>query len=106
QGDATLPLLDALGMRHAILGGDAATSLAAVREGIAHIRASNESFALVVQKGAFESDSAPRSLIPSEIAPLTRERAIEVLCNQMPADALVVASTGMISRELYSHRET
>jgi phosphonopyruvate decarboxylase len=106
QGEATLPLLDALGIRHAVLGDEASNPLDAVRQGIDHVRSTNESFAWVVRKGALESESArPRRTAVSESPRLTRERAIELVCGQMPADALVVASTGMISRELYSLRE-
>lgn len=58
--------------------------------------------ALVVPKGVFSGDKKP---IQDDSYPLNREEAIEVLLNQMPKDAIFVATTGRATRELYYLRE-
>lgn len=58
--------------------------------------------ALVVKKGTFAQYSAPPVQSPHL---LLRETAIETLAGLLPADAVVVATTGHISRELYAYRE-
>jgi phosphonopyruvate decarboxylase len=107
QGAATIPILDAVGMRHAVLNGDTESMRQIVAKAADYIATSGESFALIVRKGAFdeepESGSKPCSNTPVE---MSREEAIALVCGLVDQKAMVVASTGMISRELYSFRES
>jgi len=59
--------------------------------------------ALIVRKGLF-ADYKLQSKKP-DIADLPREKAIEQLLDTLPPDAVIVSTTGMISRELYELRE-
>jgi len=59
--------------------------------------------ALIVKKGLF-GDYRLENKRP-DIASLKREDAIEGVLNALPADAVVVSTTGMISREVYEIRE-
>ena len=58
--------------------------------------------ALIVRKGLF-GDYALQNKKP-DIAGLKREDAIEGILKALPADAVVVSTTGMISREVYETR--
>ncbi|MBM3204075.1 phosphonopyruvate decarboxylase, partial [Candidatus Woesearchaeota archaeon] len=104
QGRVTLPLLDAMGIPYAIISRDTG---AAMQEASAIIdRARNESrpVALVVRKDSF----APYMSTSSTEAAgngLLREAAIGSVIKCLPANAVVVATTGMASRELYELRE-
>ena len=59
--------------------------------------------ALIVRKGLF-GDYVLQSKKP-DIAGLKREDAIEGILRALPEDAVVVSTTGMISREVYETRE-
>jgi len=58
--------------------------------------------ALIVRKGLFD-DYKLLSKKP-DIADLPREKAIEQLLDTLPPNAVIVSTTGMISRELYETR--
>ena len=103
QGRVTPSLLDAMEVPYRVLADDEAAALAAASWAVATARQRSAPVALIVRKGAFgpaaahERGAEPRSL-------LTRERAIEIVVGAIAADALVVATTGMIARELYEFR--
>jgi len=59
--------------------------------------------ALVVKKGLFDEYKLQNR--KPDIAELPREKAIELVLDSLPADAVIVSTTGMISRELYEIRE-
>jgi phosphonopyruvate decarboxylase len=100
QGAATLALLDAMRIPYAIL--DAQTREPdAVLHGLLAQPFSGPR-ALVVRAGAFWR-RVPLPSVPAGSA-LAREEAIAVVVDALGADAVIVATTGMISRELYEHR--
>jgi len=106
QGRVTPALLGAMGIPTRVLDGDEPAALAALRWAAAEARERSAPVALLVRKGAFaDAERAARPTAPAgPPLPLTRERAIERIAASLPDDASVVASTGMIARELYEHR--
>lgn len=60
--------------------------------------------ALLVHKGAFSEAESRRPNSVMHGAELTREHAIALITAILPEDTVVVATTGMISRELYEQR--
>ena len=68
-----------------------------------YMEETNEAFALIVQKGAF-SDYKLQNDIETELS-LNREEAIQVVASSIEEDAVIVSTTGMISRELFEYRE-
>jgi len=58
--------------------------------------------ALIVKKGMFGDYTLQNRC--ADIAEKRRETAIEELLNELPADSVIVSTTGMISRELYELR--
>lgn len=100
QGKITLSLFETMGIPATVIpeeGWQEAVSAAvdrAVRE--------SRPVALIVRKGLF----AEYVLLGKkpDLSDLPRERAIEHIIGKLPSDAVIVSTTGMISRELYETR--
>lgn len=60
--------------------------------------------ALLARKGALADDADGGAAGEASPSATTRERAIEILTERLPADSTIVSTTGKISRELYEHR--
>lgn len=103
QGKVTLSLFETLGIPTSVLPDDEAAGLAMARAAVARALAESRPVALVVKKGLFETYTLQNK--KPDIALLKREKAIEEILDTLPADAVVVSTTGMISRELYETRE-
>ena len=106
QGEVTLDLLDAMGIKYYLLNKDSNNSTAKdiVGEAAKYMESNNEPVAIVVSKGTFEKYI--RNDIRTEGYELTREKAIDILLNNIDEDYLVVSTTGKTSRELFELRET
>jgi phosphonopyruvate decarboxylase len=100
MGAATLALLEALRIPYTILGADTPDAAALVADILSQPLAGPH--ALVVRAGTF--GAAPGSAPAAPDATLTRERAIGIVLDHVAPDAVVVATTGMISRELHEER--
>lgn len=103
QGKVTLPLLDAMGIEHATLSADEAEAMEQVRHAAERMRTTGEAYALVIRKGTF-ADYKLQTTVADESA-LTREQAIRMVAEAMDSRAVVVSTTGKISRELFEYRE-
>jgi len=105
QGKATLPLLEAMGIKYEILTAEEDDLKAQIERAVKHMNETKEAFALVVRKGTFDNyklTSQPSALTSS--LSLTREEAIQAVAASMDERAVVVSTTGMISRELFEYR--
>ena len=102
QGRITPAQLELLGIPYAILDAGSDPE-AAVADAIARTRALSAPYALLVRKGSFAKSTAPA--LPGRDAELTREAAIEQVLAALPADAAVVSTTGMASREVFEIRK-
>jgi phosphonopyruvate decarboxylase len=101
QGRITPDLLDVLEIPYQVLDGDCAEPAALVRRALAVARRRSGPSAIVVRRGAF----APHT--PSMAAPrfpLKREEAIAALLAGLDPNSPIVATTGMIGRELFELR--
>ena len=102
QGRVMLPLLEAVEIPYCVLPPDAAEAESVVEAGIGIAGRDGLPYAFVVRRGTFE----PFALIP-ETAPiytLSREDAIKVIVDSLEPSDIVVATTGMVSRELFEYR--
>ena len=99
QGRATPGLLHALEVPFLTLDGDETQGLRAARWAVMEARRRDGPVALLVRKGVF---AATRTDPPArrDDLPITRAAAIQAVVEAMLANSVVVASTGMISREL------
>ncbi len=102
QGKVTLPLLDAMGIEHATLSADEDEAMEQVRHAAERMRTTGEAYALVIRKGTF-ADYKLQTTVADESA-LTREQAIQMVAGAMDSRAVVVSTTGKISRELFEYR--
>ena len=102
QGQITLPLLDVMGIDHAVLSDDNVSAIAQVATAIGAL-CRGESYALVVTKDCFEP-YALQQTTPNTL-PMSREEAIGAVLAQLGERDVVVSTTGMTSRELFELRE-
>ncbi len=103
QGRVTLELLSTMEVPYTILSNDMSKTevLDAVSHCAASARSESRVHALVVKKDFFEK-YAPKQSYESEYE-LTREKAIQLVASHWN-DELIVATTGLTSRELYEYR--
>lgn len=102
QGKVTVSLFETLGIPTDILPDTTARAVACARKAVKRAMRERRPVALVVRKGTL-ADYALRSRRP-DLAPARREAVIERILKRLPADAVVVSTTGMISREVYETR--
>lgn len=102
QGKVTLPLLDAMGIRHEILSQDETEFRGQLDEAVRLMSETGEAFAFIVRKNTFEPYTLQRHEINEY--PLSREEAIQKVAPSLGAKDVIVSTTGMISRELFEYR--
>ena len=100
QGKVTLSLLDAMGIKYAVLDENWEGQ---VGEALRVIRETNGIYALIVRKGTFEEYKLQHQVASDW--ELGREEAIKIVVDKLREDDIVVSTTGMISRELFEYRE-
>lgn len=102
QGKITLPLLDAMGIRHEILSQDETEFRSQMDGAVRHMSETGEAFAFIVRKNTFEPYTLQRHEVNEY--PLSREEAIQKVAAGLSAKDVIVSTTGMISRELFEYR--
>ncbi len=103
QGKVTIPLLNSMGIEHAVLAKEQKEFEKQLQHAINHIHDTHECFAFVVQKETFENYSLSNNI--NSPFPLSREEAIQSVIQSIEENDIVVSTTGMISRELFECRE-
>ena len=103
QGKVTVSLFETLGIPTEILPEDESAALELTRKMVEKAKAESRPVALVVRKGLFAEYKLQNK--DADIASVRREDAIEGVLRGLPEDAVIVSTTGMISREVYETRE-
>ena len=103
QGKITLSLFETLGIPTSVIPDDEPAALALAASAVAQTLAESRPVALVARKGLFAHHTLQNK--PADISTLRREDAIEGVLRALPPSAVVVSTTGMISREVYETRE-
>ncbi|MDC0111082.1 phosphonopyruvate decarboxylase [Emcibacteraceae bacterium] len=103
QGKVTLATLEAMGIPYSILDGDEDAALEVIKIATKTAKKNSSAYALVIKKGCFGDYSLQSSSKNSYT--LTREAAIKQVVDALDGDDIVVATTGMASRELFEYRE-
>ena len=98
-----LATLDAIEVPNEIVDADDAQAAGAISRACDHIGQSQAAFALVVMKGALDDYRSKAGGTAAE--PFRREDAIKEIVTYFDDRDIVVATTGMASRELFEHRE-
>jgi phosphonopyruvate decarboxylase len=115
QGRVMTSLLDALDLPWSVLPQDPAGAERRVAEAVATAVARSSPYLLLVEKGTFGElasrsgdSSAEPSTMPAQPASAvtapSREEALVALAEAVGDDAVIVSTTGMLSRELFEHR--
>ena len=103
QGKITVALFETMGIPTEILPDDETAALEVARKMVELAKTDNRPVALVVRKGLFAEYKLQNR--EDDISDLKREAAIEGILKALPDDAVVISTTGMISREVYETRE-
>lgn len=102
QGKITLELMKTLDIPTEILPDTTAKACACVKKLLKRAMKESRPVAVVVKKGLFEDYKLQHK--EADIAKVKREAVIEKILKSLPRNAVVVSTTGMISREVYETR--
>ena len=103
QGEITPGLLDVMHIPYSILTDDYADFKAVIEKAAAYCRKSRQPYALIAPKGVMAASEKANNV--DAVYPMSREEAIEVILDAMPADTIYSATTGRATRELFFLRE-
>jgi phosphonopyruvate decarboxylase len=104
QGRITLELLECLEIPFYLMHAGISHVGEIVRAAAERARAEGRAVALVARRGTFSASELRTPL--SHRYGLTREDALKALVSSIPGDAVVVSTTGKVSRELFEIRVT
>lgn len=104
QGKVTLSLLDTMGIKYVIMSQNEVEFIKQLHAAKTYMEETKEPFAFVIQKGTFEDYRLQQQGYCN--LSLDREKAIQLVASSLETDAVIVSTTGMISRELFEYRET
>lgn len=102
QGKITIELMKTLGIPVEVLPDDEKKSAAVLTRMVKLAKRESRPVALIVQKGLFETYALKNKNL--DVAEAKREAVIEKLLKSFPKNAVIVSTTGMISREVYETR--
>lgn len=102
QGKVTLPLLEAMGIKYCVMADEESALAQQLEEAVAYMNETKRAFAFVVRKGTFENYKLQNN--ENNGYTLKREEAIGLVTGALQKDAVIVSTTGMISRELFEYR--
>lgn len=103
QGKVTCELFETLAVAYHVIDQNTADEeMDAVLKKAAETLAQGEQFAIIVKKGTFEKEEPFRW---SNGNPMVREEVLGHILRALPRDAVIVSTTGKISRELYEQSD-
>ena len=103
QGRVMLPMLEAMEIPYSILGPEVDRVEMHLADALAYVRKASAPFALLIKKGTFKPFKVPR--VEKSEFQLSREEAIKQVIDILEESDVVVATTGMPSREVYEYRD-
>lgn len=102
QGKVTLALLETMGVPYEVLSKDEAEAKIQINKAVTAVKKGNI-YALVIEKETFETYKLQKDETVKTLM-MTREEAIQLVAGSIEKDAVIVSTTGMISRELFGYR--
>ncbi|MCM1491045.1 MAG: phosphonopyruvate decarboxylase [Muribaculum sp.] len=103
QGEVTLELLKTMGIPYTVLPQDEDNAFSAIDLIVNDCRKTSRPYAIVIRKGTFSEYNLLNKA--SNSYPLCREEAMRIVAGLLPKDAIIVSTTGKLSRELYEYRD-
>ena len=102
QGEITPKLLEVMHIPYVILEDDNDTIADVLRTAVATAAAERRPFGLIAPQGVMAGEKENNR---DAVYPLSREEAIEIILDNMPAETVYSATTGRATRELFWLRE-
>lgn len=102
QGKITLTLLTTMGVPYEVLSKKETEAKSQIEKAVAAVK-DGDIFALVIEKDTFDTYKTQSNEVVTELS-MTREEAIQQVAGSIEKNAVIVATTGMISRELFEYR--
>lgn len=103
QGEVTLSMLETMGIPYIILPDDDTAASSALGMLVTDCKKTQKPHAIIIKKGTFGSYKL-KTKIPNE-NPVYREDAMKLVVDSLPSAAIIVSTTGKLSRELYEYRD-
>lgn len=103
QGEITTKLLDIMHIPYSVLTDSDEEFKDAVEKAVKYCTINRQPYGLIVPKGVM-ADSEKKNHVDNTY-PMSREKAIEIILDHMPADTIYSATTGRATRELFFLRE-
>ena len=103
QGEITPSLLDVMHIPYSVLSDSDDEFAAIVEKAIGYCKETRQPYGLIAPKGVMADPDKPNNV--DAVYPMSREEAIEVILDHMPADTVYSATTGRTTRELFFLRE-
>ena len=105
QGPLTVPLLATMKIPYKILPTSERAALSVMKKLYAKAKNENRPVALVVREGTFSPRTVAVKKPKTDARLFTREDALHVVVPLLPAGAIVVSTTGKLSREIFEFRK-
>lgn len=102
QGKITTGLLNTMGINYEVLSKEEDTARRQIEKAMTSIKETGDVYALVVEKDTFDTYTLQHTI--PDTYPMSREEAIQTVAQAVESEAVVVSTTGMISRELFEFR--
>jgi len=103
QGKVTLALLEAMGIRYAVLEDDEAKADQQISELIKFAISEKVPVAIVIRKNLFAPYKLQTKVANHNV--LSREEAMKLVVDHLRPTDMIVSTTGKLSRELFEYRE-
>lgn len=103
QGEITPGLLDVMHIPYDVLMDNDDEFAAIIEKAVRYCEETRRPYGLIAPKGVMADPDKPNNV--DAVYPMSREEAIEVILDHMPADAVYSATTGRATRELFFLRE-
>ncbi len=106
QGKITPDLLETMGIPYEIIDAsqDEKTAFGAFEKMLNIASSEKKPVCILVRKGTFEKFSGNSKSEPNASLTLEREQAVQIAAQQCEDNAVIVCTTGMLSRELFEYR--
>ena len=102
QGEITPKLLEIMHIPYTVLDNDDDKFAEVIRQAVAYCKETRQPYGLIAPKGVMAGEKGNNT---DALYPMSREEAIEVVLDTMPADTVYSATTGRATRELFWLRE-
>lgn len=102
QGKVTTGLLNTMGINYTVLSKDEDAAASQIAVAADYMKSTSQCYALVIEKDTFDAYKLQNT--EANNLTMSREDAIRKVAASIPADACIVSTTGMISRELFEAR--